>query len=310
VVIDIDPRNGGNEGWDNLTLELGIDETFFPCVITGSGGRHYYARKPVDVPVMDTLKDFSGVEYKSKGRQVVAAGSVHPETLKHYVWDDKAPAPKDMPELPDNLLRMITRPQRSTVLSGGQLDQRQAEKALSRLDPRNFDTNEKWLKLMMAIHHATLGDARQEWIDWSISDPKFAHDAEHIGRRWDSLHSEKGSEAVVTIGTLRHYLAEAKALDVLPPDFGQAAADFEDADDPDYDFTEERSPFDDWQWIADSMQYVHDDGLQRLNDRQFKMLKGYLCPKGNIITHIERGRSRFVSSIVRSTSDMLTRWPP
>jgi hypothetical protein len=54
VVIDIDPRNGGDEGWDNLTLELGLDEAIFPCVITGSGGRHYYARKPADVPVVDT----------------------------------------------------------------------------------------------------------------------------------------------------------------------------------------------------------------------------------------------------------------
>ena len=39
-------------------MELGLDEAIFPCVITGSGGRHYYARKPADVPVLDTLKDF------------------------------------------------------------------------------------------------------------------------------------------------------------------------------------------------------------------------------------------------------------
>jgi hypothetical protein len=26
VVIDIDPRNGGNDGWDDITLEYGIDE--------------------------------------------------------------------------------------------------------------------------------------------------------------------------------------------------------------------------------------------------------------------------------------------
>src|SRR4029450_8282596 len=49
VVIDIDPRYGGDKGWDNLCLEYGIDESIFPCVITGSGGRHYYARKPPDV---------------------------------------------------------------------------------------------------------------------------------------------------------------------------------------------------------------------------------------------------------------------
>jgi len=26
-----------------------------------------------------------------------------------------------------------------------------------------------------------LGDARQEWVDWSISDPAFADQADHIG---------------------------------------------------------------------------------------------------------------------------------
>ncbi|MBR1234117.1 VapE domain-containing protein [Bradyrhizobium sp. AUGA SZCCT0182] len=227
VVIDIDPRNGGDEGWDNLTLELGLDEAIFPCVITGSGGRHYYAKKPADVPLLDTLKDFPGVEFKSKGRQVVAAGSIHPDTLNYYVWDNNAPALDALPEIPDSFLRLITRPQRTAVTSGGQLDQEQAATVLARLNPEDFGTNEKWLKLMMAIHHATLGDARQEWIDWSIGDPKYAHDAEHIGRRWDSLHTDKGGEAVVTIGTLRHFLSEAGELDVLPPDQDAAHEDFE-----------------------------------------------------------------------------------
>jgi hypothetical protein len=91
---------------------------------------------------------------------------------------------------------------------------------------------------MMAVHHATLGDARQEWVDWCISDPQYAHDAEQIGRRWDSLHADKSDAPMVQFGTLRHFLAEAKALDVLPPDQEAAAADFEGADDPDFDLSE------------------------------------------------------------------------
>jgi len=242
VVMDIDLRNGGNQGWDNLCLEYGIDEAIFPCTITGSGGRHYWARKPADVPVVDTLKDFDGVEFKSKGRQVVAAGSIHPETEEHYRWDANAPAPDQIPDMPEELLRAITRPQRPAVTSGGQLDQEQAEAVLARLNPEDFREHDKWLKLMMAMHHATGGEARQEFIDWSISDPKFADQADHIGRRWDSLHTDKGGEAVVTIGTLRHFLAEAGALDVLPPDSEQAAADFEGADDPDMPDDERAAP--------------------------------------------------------------------
>jgi hypothetical protein len=151
VVIDIDPRNNGNKGWDNLCLEYGIDESMFPCVITGSGGRHYYARKPADVPVLDTLKDFDGVEFKSKGRQVVASGSIHPETLMHYVWDDNAPAPEDMPELPEVLLLAITRPQQSEITSGGQWDQHQLAAVLARLKPEDFRQHDRWIKLMMGL---------------------------------------------------------------------------------------------------------------------------------------------------------------
>jgi hypothetical protein len=273
VVIDIDPRNGGNEGWDTLTMEYGVDEAIFPCTITGSGGRHYWARKPVDLPIRDTLPGFDGVEFKSKGRQVVAAGSIHPETEEHYRWDDDAPAPYDIPEIPEALLHAITRPQRTAVTSGGQLDQEEAEKVLSRLDPQDFRSHDKWLHLMMSIHHATLGDARQEWVDWCISDPQYAHDAEQIGRRWDSLHTEKSDGPMVGIGTLRHYLSEAKALDVLPPDSEQAAADFEGEDDPDFDMSEDDS------WMdgpvePPPMVWDLNNANEMLTDVEGRMLRG------------------------------------
>ncbi|HYT07950.1 MAG TPA: PriCT-2 domain-containing protein, partial [Rugosimonospora sp.] len=113
----------------------------------------------------------------------------------------------------------------ATTVSVGQLDQEQAEQVLARLKPEEFHSHDRWLKLMMAIHHATEGDARQEFIDWSIADPNYADQAEQIGRRWDSLHADSNM-ARITIGTLRHFLAEAKALDVLPPDQDAAAKDF------------------------------------------------------------------------------------
>ena len=59
---------------------------------------------------MNTLKDFAGVEFKSVGRQVVAAGSVHPETFLHYVWDETGVPLKNAPPCPAGLLTAITRP--------------------------------------------------------------------------------------------------------------------------------------------------------------------------------------------------------
>lgn len=48
-----------------------------PHVRTGSGGHHYYFQKPADVQLLDSPRDYPGLEFKSHGRQVVAPGSIH-----------------------------------------------------------------------------------------------------------------------------------------------------------------------------------------------------------------------------------------
>jgi hypothetical protein len=45
---------------------------------------------------------------------------------------------------------------------------------------------------MMACHHATAGEGRQEFIEWSTRDPEYADHGWIIGRRWDSLHTTSG----------------------------------------------------------------------------------------------------------------------
>ncbi len=266
VVIDIDPRNGANpEVLETFAFEYGIDPLANPRLVrTGGGGWHSFYRIPEGVRVMDTLPDWPGIEFKGKGRQVVAAGSIHPDTKRHYEWAGDPPDDANIPDMPEALLRAITRPQSAAVSAGGQLDPEQAAAALARLKPEDFPTNERWLKLMMSVHHATGGEARQEWIDFSISDPNFRDEAEHIGRRWDSLHTDKGGEPVVTIGTLRHFLSEAGSLDALPPDTEQAAEDFADADDPDYDMTEEPAAPEPMLWDANDINGMLDHAEAQL----------------------------------------------
>ncbi len=221
LVIDVDPRNGGDEGFDRLCLELGIDPDAFPCVITGSGGFHFYMSKPADLVILDTLEAFPGVEFKSRGRQVVAAGSIHPETKKHYRWSDTGPSLADgFPPAPEALLEGIRRPEVAAVQGGGQYSQEQIAKALAELDPTDFSDHDKWLRLMMACHHASNGDARSEFIEWSTQDPEYAEDAELIGKRWDSLHTERNDG--VTYRTLNKILADAGAANAqaAPADAG------------------------------------------------------------------------------------------
>ena len=82
VVVDVDPRNfpEGHDSLAELAAAVGLDLASAPHVITGNldqPGHHYYFRKPKGAVLLDSVEGFEGVEFKSLGRQVVAAGSVH-----------------------------------------------------------------------------------------------------------------------------------------------------------------------------------------------------------------------------------------
>lgn len=209
LVIDVDLRRDGDKGFDALCQDLQIDLSSYPHVRTGSGGSHYYMSKPGDVPVLDTLEAeaYGGIEFKSKGRQVVSAGSVHPDTNTCYEW--VVPLGVKLPTVPDSLLNLIRRPQISALSGGGQYTQEELARALSALDPSNFRDHDAWFTLMAACHHATNGDARSEFVEWCTSDPAYADHGEIVGRRWDSLHRERPQGKVATYRTLNKILADA-----------------------------------------------------------------------------------------------------
>jgi hypothetical protein len=226
LVIDVDPRHGGEAGFDVLCRDLGLDRNAWPHVVTGSGGSHFYLTKPEDVPVLDSVEQYPGVEFKSAGRQVVSAGSVHPDTMKHYEWSFDSPPLSDAKQAPANLLDMIRRPVRSTGAGGGEHAQAEAAQMLDALDPADFRDHDRWLQLMMAVHHATNGDAREEFLDWSAADPKYSDMREVNGRRWDSLHADAASTRV-TYRTLHKFLIDAGQQGAIPRRT-DAAEDFPD----------------------------------------------------------------------------------
>lgn len=194
VVLDVDPRNfGDGDSLLALQIDTGLDLRGVPHAATGSGGSHYWFSKPIDVALLDSLEAYPGVEFKSVGRQVVAAGSIHPNG-RHYEWTDGIPDLRDLPELPKAVLDLARRPVRSHGEGAGfgELTVEQVAETLEQLDPTDFRDHEEWLNLMMACHHATAGEARQEFVDWSTQDPAYVDHAWVIGRRWDSLHADSG----------------------------------------------------------------------------------------------------------------------
>lgn len=216
VVLDVDERNmpEGDDVLSRFVKDLGLKLERYPHVVTGSGGSHYYMGKPEDVAVRDSLEDYPGLEFKSAGRQVVAPGSVHPKTKKLYRFDDTGPGFDDIRPAPKNLLQLIKRPTVSTGSLGGECTSEEVMRMLDALDPEDFRDQDTWLTIMMAAHHASNGDARQEFIEWSTRDPEYADDAWIIGRRWDSLDAKVKNG--VTFRTLVKYCIDAGRDDVVP----------------------------------------------------------------------------------------------
>jgi predicted P-loop ATPase len=85
LVIDIDPRHfeKGDNALERFVKNLGIRLLSF-TVQTGGGGIHVYFKKPKDFNIKRSSVNYKGIEFKSKGQQVVGAGSIHPDTKQKY----------------------------------------------------------------------------------------------------------------------------------------------------------------------------------------------------------------------------------
>lgn len=230
LILDVDPRNfeDGDDPLARLQKDLAFDAGSYPTVITGSGGKHIYMLKPAEMLLSETLAAYQGIEFKTLGRQVVAAGSVHPDAKQPYLWDDDALAVPlgAVRQAPPRLLEVA---HRSSAIGasggGGERTPEELAVMLDALDVTQFRDQTRWLAIMMACHHATAGDGREEFITWSISDPSFSDQASAIAARWNSL-CVSGSEPQVTERTLFKALIDAGRGDLLPRD--SAEDDFPD----------------------------------------------------------------------------------
>jgi putative DNA primase/helicase len=228
LAVDVDVRHGGEEGLANLAKEFGFDPIDFPRQITGADGSHLIMTKPADLVVRDTLKDerFRGCEFKGAGRQIVCAGSVHPETGRHYRWD-AFPHPtysEGLPPAPKTLLTAIERP-KHTVTEGNGRDYsaEQIERMLNSMPVENFREHDKWLTLAMSVHAASGGTAVEEFVAWSVGDPAYADDGEKIRERWESFDATKAEG--ITSATLLKFVREEGDPNTMPP--GDVGDDFD-----------------------------------------------------------------------------------
>lgn len=84
-VLDVDPKNGGMESFEELINMHGQ----FPNTwqqVTGSKGLHLFFRYPA-FPVTNAAGILPGIDIRGDGGQVVAPPSIHPDTGATYEWD-------------------------------------------------------------------------------------------------------------------------------------------------------------------------------------------------------------------------------
>ncbi len=146
LVIDVDPRNfvkclngklvtiedekpvkkvrpeeiGLNEGDEDnpiprLFQQIGLPKKPNTLIVkTGGGGLHMWFKIPAGTKIRNDYYLYPGIEFKSKGRFLVGAGSIHPDTKQPYkVLKGN---PRDILEAPEDLLEVASR--ETTQLKG------------------------------------------------------------------------------------------------------------------------------------------------------------------------------------------------
>lgn len=223
VVLDVDPRNGGDDSLDRLKADLGIDLDDYPQVQTGGGGLHVYMWKDSSLKVPKDLAKagYPGLDLKTKGGQVVAPGSIHPDTGVPYVGVDMARLAFQAP-IPEALVELIRR-EKPAAVSGqcvepGLWTPDELAQNLSHLDPDDFDSHEPWLEVMMSAHYATAGEGLDAFAEWSeLYTGDNASSREQLEDRWRSLSIKQGGITHKVICRLLHERG-VRVHDELPPE--------------------------------------------------------------------------------------------
>mgnify|MGYP003667727306 FL=1 len=196
LVIDIDPRNGGNEGFAQLVEDTGIDfkkDSEF-TVETGGGGWHLYYKYSGEEKLHSNLNQYNGVDFKSSGF-VVGADSWHISGMQYKEYHNNI---EGITELPDVLKDILTKPKYEKNFfqpsRNFQVEESKVVELLKYVDNEDYS---QWIQVGMIIHESLGEHAFDVWNNWSSTSEK--HNESDMHMRWGGFGKSKDK---VTIGTL------------------------------------------------------------------------------------------------------------
>lgn len=201
LVVDIDARNGGLPSYEKLIGNIPAITGAGLIVNTGSGGgsKHLYFKVPKGLALCVKLNDYPGIDFKSGNAYVVGPGSLHASGNRYEIAYG---SPEDVEDAPEELLAILKKPERHRAEFGSRtvdVSHRDLADMLAHI-PNNDLDYEDWVRIGMALHHASGGTAYDLWETWSATSPK--HDAGYMPNKW---HSFGKSANPVTLGTLAHF---------------------------------------------------------------------------------------------------------
>lgn len=162
LVIDVDPRNGGDVSFDKLIHTI---PELSPTVNTPSGGWHVYLRLSADAgKIPARVKEFKGIDFLTKGKMCVIAGSSIDSVM--YTWAGSGFEQNDASEA---LLDLIKPKSVADVEQDGygktEFPPDLVQQMLDKLNP-DIDYHD-WVKVGMALHDWDNDNGFLFWDSWS-----------------------------------------------------------------------------------------------------------------------------------------------
>lgn len=210
IVIDVDPRNGGNESLIALQQDTGLDITVAcnAIVKTGGGGIHFYFKKDESNLGWKLPEKYKGIDIKQAGGFVIIAESMHSSGID-YEWHSAAKSDlENLSQIPQEIDALLARGYESHKSAMAQEGLGDLEEIVDMLSYISADLGyHDWVKIGMAVHHATGGshEGFKVWDTWSKAGASYKSGECDI--KWHSF-GKYGSKPA-GMGSLVHIARQA-----------------------------------------------------------------------------------------------------
>lgn len=178
-VLDIDPRNGGDDTIQELEKKNGkLKETL--TQVTGGSGTHYLYKTNARL-----RSPGRGVDVKNDGGYIIVEPSKH-QCGGKYFFESEEFSLDQISEAPEFLTeqKIITAHNNAASSSFGLLPQSriaEIKAALYKIDASNYET---WIKVGLALYSLNCAEAYEMWDEWSKTASNY--DSDNV-KKWDSF---------------------------------------------------------------------------------------------------------------------------